>query len=88
MSINRLRNYGGYVRFWTASTVSDFGTYITTLALQVLVVLTLHGSATEVGLINAGRWLPYVQGRRSNAAKPGHTRRLRIGHYCASCDAS
>jgi MFS family permease len=52
--------HAGFVRFWTASTVSDFGTYITTLAIQVLVVLTLHGTATDVGLVNAARWLPYL----------------------------
>ena len=55
-----LRDRPGFVRFWAASTVSDFGTYITTLALQVLVVTTLAGSATDVGLVNAARWLPYL----------------------------
>lgn len=50
----------GYTRFWTAETISGFGTYITTLALQVLVVVDLSGSATDVGLLNASRWLPYV----------------------------
>nr|QQZ49200.1 MFS transporter [Phenylobacterium glaciei] len=50
----------GFLAFWTAETVSEFGSYVTTLALQVLVVLTLHGSATQVGLLNASRWLPYL----------------------------
>ncbi|MCC7268484.1 MAG: MFS transporter [Caulobacteraceae bacterium] len=50
----------GFPAFWAAETVSGFGTYITTLALQVLVVLTLQGSATDVGVINAARWLPYL----------------------------
>jgi MFS family permease len=50
----------GYLAFWTASTVSGFGSYITGLALQVLVVVTLKGSATDVGLLNAARWLPYL----------------------------
>ena len=50
----------GLVRFWTASAVSDFGSYITTIALQVLVVLTLDGSAADVGFLNASRWLPYL----------------------------
>ena len=50
----------GFAAFWTAETVSGFGTYITTLALQVLVVLTLQGTATDVGVINAARWLPYL----------------------------
>jgi len=50
----------GYLAFWTASTVSAFGSYITGLALQVLVVVTLKGTATDVGLLNAARWLPYL----------------------------
>jgi MFS family permease len=50
----------GYFAFWSAYTVSGFGTYVTTLALQVLVLLTLHGTASDVGLLNAARWLPYL----------------------------
>jgi MFS family permease len=56
----KLTHNKDFVRFWIASTTSDFGTYITTLALQVLVVVNLHGSATDVGWISASRWLPYV----------------------------
>ena len=41
----RLRTHAGFRLFWTASTVSDFGTPSTTLAIQVLVVTTLSGSA-------------------------------------------
>ena len=52
--------FPGFAPFWWASTVSDFGTYITTLALQVLVVTTLAGTAFDVGLVNAARWLPYL----------------------------
>lgn len=55
-----LADHPGFIRFWAASTVSDFGTYITTLALQILIVVTLPGTATEVGWISAARWLPYV----------------------------
>jgi len=50
----------GFLRFWTASTVSGFGTYITTLAVQILVVVTLHQQAAGVGLVSAARWLPYM----------------------------
>ncbi len=56
----RLRTHAGFRLFWTASTVSDFGTPITTFAIQVLVVTTLAGSAADVGLVNAARWLPYL----------------------------
>ncbi len=50
----------GYLAFWSAYTVSGFGTYITTLALQVMVLDSLRGTATDVGLLNAARWLPYL----------------------------
>jgi MFS family permease len=40
--------------------VSGFGSYVTVLAVRVLVVVTLHGSAFQVGLVNAAGWLPYL----------------------------
>jgi MFS family permease len=43
-----------------ASTVSDFGTYITNIAIQVIVVFRLHEGAAGVGLVTAARWLPYL----------------------------
>lgn len=56
----RLSSSPGYWATWTAWTVSEFGSYITTLAVQVLVVTMLHGGATEVGVVNAARWSPYL----------------------------
>lgn len=56
----RLGDQPGFGRFWAASTVSQFGTYVTTLALQVLIVVDLDGSATDVGLVGSARWLPYL----------------------------
>ncbi|HJQ00639.1 MAG TPA: MFS transporter [Jatrophihabitans sp.] len=55
-----LRSCPGFRPFWAAATVSSFGNYVTTLAVQVLVVLTLRGGAAEVGLVSAARWLPYL----------------------------
>ncbi|GAA5146857.1 MFS transporter [Nocardioides marinquilinus] len=49
-----------FTRFWWAETVSSFGTYITLLALQTIVVLTLDGTAQDVGWVNSARWLPYL----------------------------
>ncbi|MGZ4447925.1 MAG: MFS transporter [Nocardioides sp.] len=46
--------------YWRAGAVSGLGTYVTLFALQALVVLTLHGSAADVGWLNAARWLPYL----------------------------
>ncbi|MEU6083306.1 MFS transporter [Streptomyces sp. NPDC047108] len=56
----RLVDLPGYVRLWTAATVSSFGTHVTTLALQILAAVTLHATAFELGLLNAARWLPYL----------------------------
>lgn len=50
----------GFQRFWRATAVSGLGTYVTVFALQALVVLTLDGTATDVGWLNAARWLPYL----------------------------
>ncbi|MEO6116989.1 MAG: MFS transporter [Pseudolysinimonas sp.] len=50
----------GFLPFWLAGTVSEFGSFITVLALQVLVVQTLHGTSFEVGLLKSATWLPYV----------------------------
>lgn len=40
--------------------MSGFGSGITLLALQTLVVVTLQGTAVEVGWLNSARWLPYL----------------------------
>ncbi|MBM7849396.1 MFS transporter [Arthrobacter roseus] len=55
-----LRQNPAFVRFWVASTVSDFGTYITTVALSVLILVVLNGTAVDQGLVNAARWAPYL----------------------------
>ena len=49
-----------FLLYWRAGAVSGFGTYVTLFALQALVLLTLHGSATEVGWLSSVRWLPYL----------------------------
>ncbi|WP_372699730.1 MFS transporter [Arthrobacter sp. JSM 101049] len=55
-----LRRNVPFVRFWAASTVSDFGTCITSVALAVLVLVTLNGTAQDQGLVSAARWAPYL----------------------------
>ncbi len=51
---------GSFLRYWRADAVSGLGTYVTLFVLQTLVVLTLHGSAADVGWLNAARWLPFL----------------------------
>ncbi|MHB8565396.1 MAG: MFS transporter, partial [Acidiferrobacteraceae bacterium] len=50
----------GFTRFWAATSASDLGTYFTNVAVQVLVVVTLHQGSFGVGLVTAARWLPYL----------------------------
>jgi MFS family permease len=47
-------------RFWSGEAVSGLGSAITFLALQTLVLVTLHGDAVQVGWLNSARWLPYL----------------------------
>lgn len=47
-------------RFLTANATSVIGSTVTTVAIGVLVVDTLHGSATQVGLVNAAQVAPYL----------------------------
>ena len=56
----RLRDVPGYSRFWWAASVSALGDYFTTLAIQVMVVTVLAGTAADVGLVSGARWLPYM----------------------------
>lgn len=56
----RLVEVPGYIRLWSASAVSAFGSQVTGLALQILTAVTLSASATEVGIVNAARWVPYL----------------------------
>lgn len=49
-----------FLRYWRAAAVSGLGTYVTLFTLQVLVVVTLDGSASDVGWVNAARWLPFL----------------------------
>jgi MFS family permease len=55
-----LRDAPGFGRFWWASSVSAFGDYFTSVAIQVMIVTVLAGTAADVGLVNGARWLPYM----------------------------
>lgn len=46
--------------FWAGETVSGFGSWITILTLQVIVVDYLHAGTIGLGWMNAARWLPYL----------------------------
>jgi MFS family permease len=56
----RLRHDLGFRRFWTASTVSAFGSYISDLAVAAIIVQVLHGTVADVGFVKAAGMAPYV----------------------------
>ena len=49
-----------FVRFWVADAVSNLGTFVSALALQLLLIETLHADQTELGIVRAATWLPYL----------------------------
>ena len=74
---DRLSSCPGYWKTWAASTVSAFGSYVSILAIQVLIVVTLHGGATEVGAVNAARVIgamgrPAARPTFCSVCLPGH----------------
>jgi MFS family permease len=49
-----------FVRFWVADAVSNLGTFVSALALQLLLIETLHADQTDLGVVRAATWLPYL----------------------------
>ncbi len=57
MSLWRNRDF---LRLWSAQTISVFGSQITMLALPLAAILVLDASATEVAVLAALEWLPWL----------------------------
>ncbi|GGL89238.1 MFS transporter [Curtobacterium citreum] len=55
-----LRRVAGFRSYWSAATVSSFGSAVSAVAVPVLVVTVLHATPFEVGLVNAAQFLPYT----------------------------
>src|SRR5580692_9545790 len=53
----RSRNFG---LFWAGESISGFGSAITTVALPLVAVSTLHASTGLVALLTAANWLPWL----------------------------
>ncbi|WIE73408.1 MFS transporter [Curtobacterium sp. MCJR17_020] len=58
--VTTLRRVPGFRAYWSAATVSSFGSAVSAVAVPVLVVTVLHASPLEVGLVNAAQFLPYA----------------------------
>jgi MFS family permease len=49
-----------FLRFWSAQTISQFGTQITLLALPLVALLVLDATAFEVAVLATVEWLPWL----------------------------
>jgi len=49
-----------FARFWAADAVSSLGTAVSTLALQLLLIRSLHATPTDLGFVLGAQWLPYL----------------------------
>jgi MFS family permease len=49
-----------FLKLWSGLTVSLVGMQVSGLALPLTAVLFLGASATEMGILGAARWLPYL----------------------------
>jgi predicted MFS family arabinose efflux permease len=51
---------GDFARLFVADTVSTLGTVVSTLAMQFLLIDTLHADQREIGVVRAAQWVPYL----------------------------
>lgn len=58
VSLRRLVGHPGFLRLWVADGLSNFGTSIFTLSLQLLLIETMSADPLEVGWVRAAQWLP------------------------------
>jgi MFS family permease len=49
-----------FARFWFADAVSNLGTFVSALALQLLLIETLHADQVDLGVVRSAQWLPYL----------------------------
>jgi MFS family permease len=56
----RLWRHPDFLRLWGAQTVSQFGTGVTHLALPLTAALTLQATPSQMGLLGAAEFLPFL----------------------------
>ncbi len=69
-------------RYWSAQTISMFGDQVSSIALPLAAVLTLHASAAQMGFLTAALWLPsllFAVHAGAWADRLGRRRMLMIG---------
>ena len=70
-------------RYWSASTVSMVGDQVTTIAVPLTAVLSLHAGAAAMGYLTALEWLPSLLfGMHAGAWADRHGRRRQLMIAC------
>ena len=49
-----------FVRFWIADAVSNLGTFVSTLAVQLLLIDSMGADQRAIGVVRSAQWLPYL----------------------------
>lgn len=57
-TFSELVRFPGFVRLWAADGLSNFGTFIFGLSLQLLLINVLHADQLEIGWVRSAQWLP------------------------------
>lgn len=56
--LGQLLRHPGFVRLWIADGLSNFGTFIFGLSLQLLLIHSLNADQLEIGWVRSAQWLP------------------------------
>ena len=57
-AFGQLLRHPGFVRLWLADGLSNFGTFVFGLSLQLLLVQSLDANQLEIGWVRSAQWLP------------------------------
>ena len=49
-----------FVRFWIADAVSNLGAFVSTLAVQLLLIDSMGADQRAIGVVRSAQWLPYL----------------------------
>ena len=57
-TFGQLVRHPGFARLWAADGLSNFGTFIFGLSMQLLLIHTLNANQLEIGWVRSAQWLP------------------------------
>jgi len=57
-TFGKLVRYQGFARLWAADGLSNFGTFIFGLSMQLLLIHVLNANQLEIGWVRSAQWLP------------------------------